>query len=259
MLYLHAGSLERVKQYHHPNIGRFLQPRNFSRLADTLEAGYVVGVDNEGYSGVDFPRFDRMLASIRDTLRRRVLILGQPPQDGRSCGELRVPENFLWVLVPDVHGDADATYHYFQSLYESMADLPLAYAVQDGAGDAGIPLDAPSLRCLFLAGSNEYKESTEMAEIASAAKAHGLWLHGAPCNSAKRARLFADLGCDSFDGTGASKFPSLIPRYLAWAAQSPHSKSPGEIRATPGTGRPRTASVSAGSRTRTSSIKTGGA
>jgi hypothetical protein len=75
---------------------------------------------------------------------------------------------------------------------------------------------------LFLAGSNSYKESKEMAEIAAAGKAHGLWLHGAPCNGQRRARLFASLGCDSFDGTGASKFPALIPHYLRWASELDH-------------------------------------
>ena len=45
MLFLHAGSLQRIQANHHPNIGRLLQPRDFSRLRDTLDAGYKVGVD----------------------------------------------------------------------------------------------------------------------------------------------------------------------------------------------------------------------
>jgi hypothetical protein len=158
---------------------------------------------------VDFARFDRMLANIREA------ITGDPT---RYCQQPS-PTNLLWVLAPDVPRDAQATRENFDALYESMGDLPVAYAVQDGAADHGIPFDAPNLRALFLAGSNDYKESREMADIAAAAKAHGLWLHGAPCNSERRARLFASLGCDSFDGTGASKFPALIPRYLRWASE----------------------------------------
>jgi len=202
VLFLHAGSLTRIQANHHPNIGRLLQPRDFSRLHDTLDAGYKVGVDNDGYQGVDLPSFQRMLTSIRQTV---------------SC--CAAEPNLLWVLVPDVPRDARATREHFDALYQSMADLPLAYAVQDGAGDFEIPFDAPSLRGLFLAGSNDYKESQEMADIAAAGRARGLWLHGAPCNGERRARLFASLGCDSFDGTGASKFPALIPRYLRWAAE----------------------------------------
>jgi hypothetical protein len=51
VLFLHAGSLQRIQANHHPNIGRLLQPRDFSRLRDTLDAGYKVGVDNDGYQG----------------------------------------------------------------------------------------------------------------------------------------------------------------------------------------------------------------
>lgn len=209
MLFLHAGSLQRIQANHHPNIGRLLQPRDFSRLRDTLDAGYKVGIDNDGYQGVDFPMFDRMLANIRTAITDMPTLYY----------ELSAPANLLWVLVPDVPRDAKATRENFDALHESMGDLPVAYAVQDRAADHGIPFDAPNLRALFLAGSNGYKESKEMADIAAAAKAYGLWLHGAPCNSERRARLFASLGCDSFDGTGASKFPALIPRYLRWASE----------------------------------------
>jgi hypothetical protein len=209
VLFLHAGSLQRIQANHHPNIGRLLQPRDFSRLRDTLDAGYPVGIDNDGYQGVDFPAFDRMLANIRQA------IAGGPVD--RCDGPL--PPNLLWVLVPDVPRDAKATRQNFDALHASMGDLPVAYAIQDGAGEHGIPFDAPNLTALFLAGSPDYKESSEMAEIAADAKARGLWLHGAPCNGERRARLFASLGCDSFDGTGASKFPALIPRYLRWATE----------------------------------------
>jgi hypothetical protein len=236
VLFLHAGSLQRVQAHDHPNIGRLLQPRDFSRLADTLAAGYSVAIDNDGYQGVNFPKFARMLASIRDTLWGDLPTTGQlvrhagftwpsPPHriGPNPLGDPpalhgRAPANFLWVVVPDVVADARETYAYFQWLHPSMCDLPLAYAVQDGSGDVGIPFGAPNLRCLFLAGSDSYKLSSEMAEIAAAGKARGLWIHGARCNSAKRSRHFASIGCDSFDGTGASKWPSKLPRYLAWAA-----------------------------------------
>jgi hypothetical protein len=237
LLFLHAGSLRRVEQHNHPNIGRLLQPRDFSRLSDTLAAGYMVAIDNDGYHGVDFDRFARMLATVRDELWGELPTYGQLCQDAglgwptHNEGEPSplgprppipgpVPTNLLWVVVPDVVANAEKTYRYFQWLHVSMADLPLAFAVQDGAGDVGIPWDAPSLRCLFLAGSDTYKMSSEMAEIAAAAKKRGLWIHAGRCNSEKRARHFASIGCDSFDGTGASKWPSRIPEYLAWTEVS---------------------------------------
>ena len=66
------------------------------------------------------------------------------------------PGNLLRVVVPDYVANARDTYAQFQWLHPMLADLPLAFAVQDGAGDAGIPWGAPGLRCLFLAGSDRY-------------------------------------------------------------------------------------------------------
>ncbi|HEY3944409.1 MAG TPA: hypothetical protein VGL78_04210 [Solirubrobacteraceae bacterium] len=209
MLFLHAGSLERIKKHRHRNLGRLVQPRDCTRLRETLEAGVKVGVDNDAFTrGVKLPEFHQLLDAVRGTLT-----------------DLRSPytvTNLLWVVVPDVPGDAHATRRNFEAMNASLTDLPVAFAIQPGAARAGIPFDAPNLRCLFLAGPRAYKESAEMAHIASDGKAHGLWLHGAPCNSLERARLFADLGCDSFDGTGASRFPALIPDYLRWSELTVH-------------------------------------
>lgn len=204
MLFLHAGSLERIKKHSHRNLGRLVQPRDCTRLRDTLEAGVKVGVDNDAYTRrVNLPAFRELVGAVRRTLK-----------------EVRTPQaagNLLWVVVPDVPGDAHATARNFGAMNVELSDLPVAFAVQPGAAQAGIPFDAPNLRCLFLAGPRHYKESREMARIAAAGKARGLWLHGAPCNSLERARLFAELGCDSFDGTGASRFPALIHDYLRWS------------------------------------------
>jgi hypothetical protein len=192
----------------HQNIGRLVQPRDCTRLTDTLRAGIKVGVDNDAFKRgvVDLPRFHTMLGGVRASIAE----LSAPDVSPSAL------ENLLWVVVPDVPGDAGATLRNFEDMHPELADLPLAFAIQPGAGDSGIPFAAPNLRALFLAGPRRYKESSEVAEIADAAKARGLWLHGAPCNSRERARLLASLGCDSFDGTGASMYPSLIPEYLAW-------------------------------------------
>lgn len=208
MLFLHAGSLTRIAAHNHRNLGRLVQPRDCSRLRETLEAGIKVGVDNDAFThGVNLPKFHRMVAMARATLTE-LRGTGLPSQ---------AAENLLWVVVPDVPGDAHATLQNFEAMNASLSDLPVAFAIQPGAARAGIPFHAPNLRCLFLAGPRAYKESAEMAKIAAAGRAQGLWLHGAPCNSLERARLLADLGCDSFDGTGASRYPALIPEYLRWS------------------------------------------
>lgn len=207
MLFLHAGSLERLQRFKHKNLGRLVQPRDCTRLKDTLVAGFKVGVDNDAYThGVNLPRFYELVESMRATVT-----------DLLASGASEAAANLLWVVVPDVPGDAHATRANFEVMNNSLIDLPVAFAVQPGVARAGIPFDAPNLRCLFLAGPRWFKESEEMAAIAASGKERGLWLHGAPCNSMERAELLAALGCDSFDGTGASRYPALIPRYLAWS------------------------------------------
>lgn len=171
------------------------------------------------------PRFARMVASIRAAVHFGEAPL-EPARSRRLAGNLAlapppaitrlVPRNLLWVVVPDVVADAHAT-RAVERLAPMLSDLPLAYAVQDGSGEVGVPWEEPALRCLFLAGSDRYKLSREMAEIAAAGRRRGLLVHGARCNSERRARHFVDIGCDSFDGTGASKYPSLIPDYLRWS------------------------------------------
>ena len=76
VMFLHAGSLRRVQAHHHPNIGDCYS-RAATRLADTLGAGYQVAIDNDGWHGVDFPKFTRMLASIRLTLFGELPTIGQ--------------------------------------------------------------------------------------------------------------------------------------------------------------------------------------
>jgi hypothetical protein len=208
MLFLHAGSLERLQRFNHRNLGRLVQPRDCTRLKDTLTAGFKVGVDNDAYTrGVNLPQFHQLVGAVRATIAE----LQAAKATAAAAG------NLLWVVVPDVPGDAHATRANFEAMNDSLMDLPVAFAVQPGVASAGVPFDAPNLRCLFLAGPRHFKESAEMADIAAAGKERGLWLHGAPCNSMERAQLLAALGCDSFDGTGASRFPALIPRYLSWS------------------------------------------
>lgn len=239
MLFLHAGSLARVRAHKHSNIGRLIQPHDFSRLADTLADGYRVAVDNGAYNTGNLDAFARMISSIRAILDSDLPVLRRLPRhhglptkqspDPRQPNPFAEPPtknappaNLLWIVVPDVSGDAAHTFSNFQWLAPLLSDMPLAYAVQDGSGDVGIPFESPNLRCLFLAGSDDYRESEELAEIAAEGKRRGLWIHGAPCNAARRAAHFAALGCDSFDGTGASKWPSKIPTYLEWTSEPGH-------------------------------------
>ncbi|EFL12651.1 predicted protein [Streptomyces sp. AA4] len=140
-------------------------------------------------------------------------LAAMPPQAWAAIGKTRptaLPDwhpNLLWVTVPDVPFDAHATLRKFADWAPLIPHLPLAFCVQDGAEAAGIPFEFPNLAGLFMAGSTEYKLSSEMAEICREGKRRGLLIHGGRVNTRKRIRYMLSLGVvDSIDGTAFDKY-----------------------------------------------------
>jgi hypothetical protein len=209
------------------HLGRLARPRHIGKLLETLDAGFKVGVDNDAFCNWDLPAFVRQIGHIERAVFGRVLThaerisaLASLGLDSSSMGLLPpapLPpwhENLLFVTVPDVPFDAAATARRFAEWAPLLSHLPLALCVQDGAGDVGIPWSWPGLRCLFMAGSDAYKCSTEMAEICREGKRRGLWIHGGRVNSRRRIRYMLSLDCvDSIDGTGFDKFRDT---HLGW-------------------------------------------
>lgn len=225
----------RAKYRHAPaHLGRLARPRHISRLQETLDAGFVTGVDNEVFCGWDETRFMMQICRIEEALYGRRLSMterltplwpGLPwadAVDGHLSGLLpavlpRPHPNLLFVTVPDVVGDAAATAQRWSQWAPLMSHLPLALCVQDGAGDVGIPWDWPGLRCLFMAGTDAFKLSNEMADICREGKRRGLHIHGGMVNSRKRIRYMLSLECvDSIDGSGFDKWRDT---HLEWALQ----------------------------------------
>ena len=225
MLLLNGGgmpTLERCRRQYPggwKHLGRLARPRHIHKLRESLDAGFKVGVDNEAFCGWCLDRFVDMVGQIELALYGRVLTHAE-----RLAAALRastgLPEflqhlpalpprhaNLLFVTVPDTPFDAAATARQFADWAPLLSHLPLALCVQDGAGDIGIPWNWPGLRCLFMAGSDSYKLSTEMADICREGKKRGLWIHGGRVNSIRRIRYMKSLGCvDSIDGTGFDKY-----------------------------------------------------
>lgn len=118
------------------------------------------------------------------------------------------------IVLPDIVGGGE------ESLGRSLSWVGrvrpfgsrMLLAVQDGMEPAHIePLLAPLGLGLFVGGSTEWKLSTLMA-WGGVAERVGCWLHVARVNSARRIRLCALAGADSFDGTSVTKWPSTIHR-----------------------------------------------
>lgn len=207
-------------------LGRLARPRHADRIADTIAAGFTVGVDNDAFSGWDLGRFVAMLEKIEHAAWGRRLTWPE------RCAPFLVPGGRPWpdmvepprphpglrfVTVPDVPFDHNATLRRFYEWGPLMANMPSAFCAQDGCTPDTVPWSWPNLTAVFIAGGDKFKLSPMAASIARAAKERGLWVHAGRVNSRKRIRYFLGLDCvDSIDGTGFDRFRNT---HLPWALQ----------------------------------------
>lgn len=244
MLILNGGALPTLKRCRDQydcgatHLGRLARPRHISRLRETLDAGFKTGVDNEAFCDWDASAFIAQVGHIERALYGRVLrpyerIAPLASMSGASWSAIGATApsplavwhpNLLWVTVPDVPFDARDTLRCFGEWAGLISHLPLAFCVQDGAGDVGIPWDWPNLTCLFMAGSTSYKLSEEMADICREGKRRGLWIHAGRVNSRRRIRFLLGLGdvVDSIDGTGFDRYRDT---HLGWGLREASATS----------------------------------
>lgn len=229
-------TLQRCRDHYNggdTHLGRLARPRHISRLRDTLDAGFKVGIDCDGFSDWNLELYVAMIGQIERQLWGRVLThserigalvplgLDRPTgPSGRSRWPAAPPlprwhDNLLFVCVPDTPFDAAATARRWSEWAPLMSHLPLALCVQDGATTTGVPWEWPNLRCLFMAGSTEFKLSAQMADICREGKRRGLWIHAGRVNTSSRIQHMIGLGfVDSIDG---SSFDKWRDTHLPWA------------------------------------------
>lgn len=109
-----------------------------------------------------------------------------------------------FVAVPDVVGSARRTLEVFEHWSPSLQEWPLALVAQDGQQNMPIPWDR--IAALFIGGSTEWKISQSAAQCVKACKALGKWCHVGRVNTPGRFEYFEQLGADSIDGTGLSRY-----------------------------------------------------
>ncbi len=212
MLCLATKALPTLRRFTHPNLGRLIQPRHVNSLAAMVQEGWVWAADNDCFQGLDIPRYNAMLDAL-------ALVAGSHYEDGTVVDRQR-GSGCLFVTVPDVVGDAEATARQWVRWQSAprRRGLPIAFVAQDGCERGLIP-PWREFDALFVGGSTAWKLGPAAERVVREAKAHGKWVHMGRVNSARRARYAAAIGCDSFDGTGAALFTNtLLPTYLAWAA-----------------------------------------
>jgi hypothetical protein len=199
-------------------VGHLVTPQNGNSIRTIMATGRAVAFDNgcgprrDGSPGVfDESRWLAMCREISEVDIKR----------GKVGSNIR--SRILWAVCPDAVGDASETLRMWQWYHQQLRGygIPAAFVAQDGAENLPIPWS--KMRCLFLGGTTDYKESAEAKRLVVKAKQLGLLVHIGRVNSERRLRLFDDLGVDRFgmpysvdsiDGTQFSMFPDrYIPRW----------------------------------------------
>jgi hypothetical protein len=113
----------------------------------------------------------------------------------------------IFVTAPDVVGSARRTLEVFEHWKGRLASWPIAIAVQDGQQD--LPLPWNDIAAVFIGGTTTFKLSPHAAQCIKAAKIMGKWAHVGRVNDPARFAYFEDLGADSIDGTGVSRYTHM--------------------------------------------------
>lgn len=115
------------------------------------------------------------------------------------CGQCLMREiasRPLWVVVPDVVGNREATIERWQEWAPRLRDFefPLAFAVQDGMTQADVPDDAD---VIFVGGTTEWKWRTALDWCRENER-----VHVGRVNSYRLLWSAHEAGAESCDGTG---------------------------------------------------------
>lgn len=155
---------------------RFTPQRPESRFA----------IDNGAFAGLDIKKWQSLLD--REHPRKSLCI---------------------FVTAPDVVGSARRTLELFDYWQPQLtaSGWRIALVAQDGQENLPMPWDR--MQAVFIGGSTEFKLSHHAAHIIKAAKAMDKWVHVGRVNTPGRFEYFEQLGADSIDGTGLSRFSHM--------------------------------------------------
>jgi len=112
-----------------------------------------------------------------------------------------------WIVMPDYLGDSGSTtvlFHYW--INELELEDKRAYVAQDGASVDCVPWDL--IECVFIGGTNHFKESPAAMAICRKAKELDKWIHVGRVNTPMKIFYWAIIA-DSFDGSGIARFDHM--------------------------------------------------
>lgn len=123
--------------------------------------------------------------------------------------EMKNQARCKFVAVPDVVGSAIRTLELFHHFAPLLRGWPLALVFQNG--QEHLPIPWSEIKAVFIGGEpnvsgNEWKTSPAAAQIIRTAQALGKWVHVGRVNEKTRVRWCIEMGLDSVDGSGLSRF-----------------------------------------------------
>ena len=167
------------------DFGQFRTP--LTKYAIAEGTGWVL--DNGAFSGFDRESFIRMQTVALDD------------------------DDCEWIVIPDKVGDHDETLRLFDEWMKEF-DIPAhkaAFVAQNGCSHSLVPWE--DIGCLFIGGTNEFKDSVGALNLAIEATNRGKWVHVGRVNSSVRLLHWFHL-CDSIDGSGISKYSHMLERMI---------------------------------------------
>ena len=116
-------------------------------------------------------------------------------------------DNCRFVTVPDVVGSARRTIEAFDYWFPLLGGWRLAFACQDGQEDQPIPWEY--IDAVFIGGSTKWKQSEASIGCIKAAQLMDKWVHVGRVNTPDRFEWCVQLGVDSVDGSGISRYSEM--------------------------------------------------
>jgi hypothetical protein len=167
-------------------LGQLLTPRSRNRIVLPLWAA-----DNGAFGSFDARAYLRLVESIATQ-----------------------PTRPRFVTVPDAVGDAWETMARWELWTRILCAfrLPLAYVLQDGVQNIGVPWD--DIAAVFVGGTTSFKVGAVARRCVEEARRQGKWVHMGRVNTIRRLIYAQQIGCDSVDGSGFARYPkTMIARF----------------------------------------------
>lgn len=155
--------------------------------------------------------------------------------DGKAFSDLieRHGGSADFVIVPDIVAGGMESLEFSKSWLSHLSHIRhLLLPVQDGmdVAEVGKVLQSRMGLGIFLGGTTEYKLKN-MYAWGMVAHSMCCWYHVGRVNTARRIRLAAEAGADSFDGTSATMYSCTLP-LLESARNQPSLLTPNLLDAT---------------------------